>query len=90
MVDTGTGRCVCAYVSVRVAQVCATLTPACISPVFLFLVERVVDQRLPRRCSNRDKVMVTVFQLWNYVEANGISDMDSHITELAVDGTTQT
>ncbi|XP_075998352.1 rho family-interacting cell polarization regulator 1-like [Genypterus blacodes] len=51
--------------------------------VFLFLVERVVDQRLPRRCSNRDKVMVTVFQLWNYVEANGISNMNTHITELA-------
>ncbi|XP_071773680.2 rho family-interacting cell polarization regulator 1 [Centroberyx gerrardi] len=51
--------------------------------VFLHLVERVLEQRLPRRGGNRDKVMVTVFQLWSYLEADGISDMDTHITELA-------
>ncbi|KAM3836172.1 rho family-interacting cell polarization regulator 1-like [Diretmus argenteus] len=51
--------------------------------VFLRLVERVLEQRLPRRGGNRDKVMVTVFQLWSYLEADGISDMDTHITELA-------
>lgn len=51
--------------------------------VFLCLAERVLDQRLPRRGSNRDKVMVTLFQLWSYLEANGISDMETHIIELA-------
>ncbi|XP_045892469.1 rho family-interacting cell polarization regulator 1 isoform X1 [Micropterus dolomieu] len=51
--------------------------------VFWCLVERVLDQRLPRRDSNRDRVMVTLFQLWSYLEANGISDMETHITELA-------
>ncbi|XP_069383941.1 rho family-interacting cell polarization regulator 1 isoform X10 [Paralichthys olivaceus] len=51
--------------------------------VFLCLTERVLDQRLPRRGSSRDGVMVTLFQLWSYVEANGISDMEIHITELA-------
>ncbi|XP_040894213.1 rho family-interacting cell polarization regulator 1 isoform X2 [Toxotes jaculatrix] len=51
--------------------------------VFLCLVERVLDQRLPRRGSNRDGVIVTLFQLWSYIEANGISDMETHITELA-------
>ncbi|XP_034443213.1 rho family-interacting cell polarization regulator 1 isoform X2 [Hippoglossus hippoglossus] len=45
--------------------------------------ERVLDQRLPRRGSSRDGVMLTLFQLWSYVEANGISDMETHITELA-------
>ncbi|XP_027128549.1 rho family-interacting cell polarization regulator 1 isoform X3 [Larimichthys crocea] len=51
--------------------------------VFLCLVERILDQRLPRRGSSRDSVMVTLFQLWTYLEANGISDMETHITELA-------
>ncbi|XP_062276272.1 rho family-interacting cell polarization regulator 1 isoform X1 [Scomber scombrus] len=51
--------------------------------VFLCLAERVLDQRLPRRGGNRDKVMVTLFQLWSYLEANGITDMETHITELA-------
>ncbi|KAK2841788.1 hypothetical protein Q5P01_011988 [Channa striata] len=51
--------------------------------VFLCLVERVLDQRLPRRGSNRDQVMVTLFQLWSYLEANDISDIKAHITELA-------
>ncbi|XP_053283610.1 rho family-interacting cell polarization regulator 1 isoform X2 [Pleuronectes platessa] len=51
--------------------------------VFLCLIERVLDQRLPRRGSSRDGVMVTLFQLWSYVEANFVSDMKTHITELA-------
>ncbi|XP_044213513.1 rho family-interacting cell polarization regulator 1 isoform X1 [Thunnus albacares] len=51
--------------------------------VFLCLAERVLDQRLPRRGGNRDKVMVTLFQLWSYLEANGITNMETHITELA-------
>ncbi|TKS74019.1 Rho family-interacting cell polarization regulator 1 [Collichthys lucidus] len=51
--------------------------------VFLCLVERILDQRLPRRGSSRDSVMVTLFQLWTYLEANAISDMETHITELA-------
>ncbi|KAF3689307.1 Rho family-interacting cell polarization regulator 1 [Channa argus] len=51
--------------------------------VFLCLVERVLNQRLPRRGSNRDQVTVTLFQLWSYLEANNISDIETHITELA-------
>ncbi|KAM7413814.1 hypothetical protein PAMA_018892 [Pampus argenteus] len=51
--------------------------------VFLCLTERVLDQRLPRRGGNRDKVIVTLFQLWSYLEANSISDIETHITELA-------
>uniref|UniRef100_A0A8D3DPS9 RHO family interacting cell polarization regulator 1 n=1 Tax=Scophthalmus maximus TaxID=52904 RepID=A0A8D3DPS9_SCOMX len=53
----------------------------CVCVLFLCLVERVLDQRLPRRGSN--DVTVTLFQLWSYLEANGISDMETHITELA-------
>ncbi|XP_072242643.1 rho family-interacting cell polarization regulator 1 [Leuresthes tenuis] len=51
--------------------------------VFLCLAERVLDQRLPRRGSNKDGVTVTLFQLWTYLESNGNSDMETHITELA-------
>uniref|UniRef100_A0A671XQD1 RHO family interacting cell polarization regulator 1 n=1 Tax=Sparus aurata TaxID=8175 RepID=A0A671XQD1_SPAAU len=51
--------------------------------VFLCLAERMLDQRLPRRGSNRDRLRVTIFQLWTYLEANGISDMETHVTELA-------
>ncbi|KAK9517324.1 hypothetical protein VZT92_025206 [Zoarces viviparus] len=51
--------------------------------VLLRLVERVLDQRLPRRGDSRDGVMVTLFQLWSYFEANGITDMETLMTELA-------
>ena len=62
----------------------------CVCVVFLCLAERVLDQRLPRRGGNRDKVMVTLFQLWSYLEANGITDMETHITELAEEGISNT
>uniref|UniRef100_A0A3P8Q0S4 FAM65 N-terminal domain-containing protein n=2 Tax=Astatotilapia calliptera TaxID=8154 RepID=A0A3P8Q0S4_ASTCA len=51
--------------------------------LFLCLVERVLDQRLPRRGSSRDNMMVTLFQLWSYLDSNAVSDMDTHIIELA-------
>ncbi|XP_068579103.1 rho family-interacting cell polarization regulator 1-like isoform X2 [Cebidichthys violaceus] len=51
--------------------------------VFLRLVERVLDQRLPQRADSRDGVMVTLFQLWSYLEANSVIDMETLITELA-------
>lgn len=50
--------------------------------VFLCLVERILGQRLPRRC-NTNGQMVTVFQLWSYLESNGVCDMEMHISELA-------
>ncbi|KAM3609102.1 uncharacterized protein V6R79_009834 [Siganus canaliculatus] len=51
--------------------------------VFMCLVERILDQRIPRRGCNRDGVLVTIFQLWTYIEANGVTDMETHVTELA-------
>ncbi|XP_013879534.1 protein FAM65B [Austrofundulus limnaeus] len=51
-------------------------------PVLLCLVEKVLDQKFPRR-GNRDRLMVTVFQLWSYLESNSVSDLETHITELA-------
>ncbi|XP_056137267.1 rho family-interacting cell polarization regulator 1 isoform X2 [Lampris incognitus] len=51
--------------------------------VFLRLVERILERQLPRRGCNRDNIMVTVFQFWSYLEAEGVSNMDTHITELA-------
>lgn len=50
--------------------------------VFLSLAEQVLDQKLPRRDSTKD-VTVTLFQWWNYLEANGVSDVETHVSELA-------
>ncbi|XP_021167391.2 rho family-interacting cell polarization regulator 1 isoform X2 [Fundulus heteroclitus] len=50
--------------------------------VFVCLVERILDQKLPRR-GNTDRQIVTVFQLWSYLESNGISDIEMHISDLA-------
>lgn len=61
----------------------AGLLPERAEAVFLCLVERVLDQRLPRRGSSRDNMMVTLFQLWSYLDSNAVSDMDTHIIELA-------
>uniref|UniRef100_A0A3P8TWC8 RHO family interacting cell polarization regulator 1 n=1 Tax=Amphiprion percula TaxID=161767 RepID=A0A3P8TWC8_AMPPE len=65
------------------STVYSSILPERADTVFFSLVERVLDQRLPRRGSNRDRVMVTLFQLWSYLESNGINDMETHITELA-------
>ncbi|KAM9753699.1 rho family-interacting cell polarization regulator 1 [Menidia menidia] len=51
--------------------------------VFVSLTERVLDQRLPRRCSDGGGAIVTVFQLWTYLDSNGVQDIQTHITELA-------
>ncbi|XP_063335124.1 rho family-interacting cell polarization regulator 1 isoform X3 [Pelmatolapia mariae] len=61
----------------------AGLLPERAEEVFLCLVERVLDQRLPRRGSSRDNMMVTLFQLWSYLDSNAVSDMDTYIIELA-------
>lgn len=53
--------------------------------MFLCLVEQILDQRLPRR-GNTGKGIITVFQLWSYLESNGISDIEMHIAELAEEG----
>lgn len=50
--------------------------------VFLSLAEQVLDQKLPRRDSTKD-VIVTLFQWWNYLEASGVSDVETHVSELA-------
>ncbi|XP_022054314.2 rho family-interacting cell polarization regulator 1 isoform X1 [Acanthochromis polyacanthus] len=65
------------------STVYSSILPERADTVFFSLVERILDQRLPRRGSNRDRVMVTLFQLWSYLESNCINDMESHITELA-------
>ncbi|XP_070400225.1 rho family-interacting cell polarization regulator 1 isoform X1 [Nothobranchius furzeri] len=50
--------------------------------VFLCMAERVLGQKLPRR-GPRDKLVVTLFQLWTYLDSNNIRDIETHITELA-------
>ncbi|XP_034033169.1 rho family-interacting cell polarization regulator 1 isoform X2 [Thalassophryne amazonica] len=51
--------------------------------VFLCLLERVLYQKLPRRGTSRHEVKVTVFQLWSYLDANDVRDLDTHVSELA-------
>ncbi|XP_062245012.1 rho family-interacting cell polarization regulator 1 isoform X2 [Platichthys flesus] len=69
--------------STAFSSILAEMVSSMADKVFLCLIERVLDQRLPRRGSSRDGVMVTLFQLWSYIEANVISDMETHIAELA-------
>uniref|UniRef100_A0A3Q0SRF2 RHO family interacting cell polarization regulator 1 n=1 Tax=Amphilophus citrinellus TaxID=61819 RepID=A0A3Q0SRF2_AMPCI len=66
-----------------VSTVYSGLLPERADTVSLCLVERVLDQRLPRRGSSRDNMVVTLFQLWSYLDSSGVSDMDTHIIELA-------
>ncbi|XP_031420240.1 rho family-interacting cell polarization regulator 1 isoform X2 [Clupea harengus] len=51
--------------------------------VFLRLVERMLERRLPRRGGGAAREMITLFQFWSYLEAEGVIDLDTHVTELA-------
>ncbi|XP_060733836.1 rho family-interacting cell polarization regulator 1 isoform X1 [Tachysurus vachellii] len=51
--------------------------------VFMHLVERILEKKLPRRCGGAAKEIVTVFQFWSYLEAEGVSELETHVTELA-------
>ncbi|XP_060779927.1 rho family-interacting cell polarization regulator 1 isoform X2 [Neoarius graeffei] len=51
--------------------------------VFVHLVERILEKKLPRRCGSAAKEILTVFQFWSYLEAEGVSELETHITELA-------
>uniref|UniRef100_A0A8C7IIC0 RHO family interacting cell polarization regulator 1 n=2 Tax=Oncorhynchus kisutch TaxID=8019 RepID=A0A8C7IIC0_ONCKI len=51
--------------------------------VFLRLVERILERRLPKRGGQAAREMLTLFQFWSYLEAEGVSELDTHITELA-------
>ncbi|XP_056454967.1 rho family-interacting cell polarization regulator 1 isoform X3 [Gadus chalcogrammus] len=51
--------------------------------VFQRLVERILERRLPRRSTDKDVVLVTIFQLWSYLEVEGIKDLNAHVSELA-------
>ncbi|KAM9502976.1 rho family-interacting cell polarization regulator 1-like isoform 4-T5 [Salvelinus alpinus] len=51
--------------------------------VFLRLVERMLERRLPTRGGGVARDMLTLFQFWSYLEAEGVSELDTHIIELA-------
>lgn len=53
-------------------------------PVSLRLVEKMLNDRFPQQ-SSRD-VPVTIFQLWTYLEANKVTDVEKHMSELAKEG----
>lgn len=79
--DTGKATHVCA----RFTTLCTRQVNTCVFPVLSCLVERVLEQRFPQR-GNRDEPVVTLFQLWSYLESNGISDMEFHIIALTEEG----
>uniref|UniRef100_A0A8C9TFV2 RHO family interacting cell polarization regulator 1 n=1 Tax=Scleropages formosus TaxID=113540 RepID=A0A8C9TFV2_SCLFO len=51
--------------------------------VFLRLVERILERKLPRRAGGGARETLTIFQFWKYLEAEGVSALDAHVTELA-------
>lgn len=51
--------------------------------VFLRLAERILERRLPKRGGGVARDMLTLFQFWSYLEAEGVSELDTHIIELA-------
>ncbi|XP_058607801.1 rho family-interacting cell polarization regulator 1 isoform X1 [Onychostoma macrolepis] len=51
--------------------------------VFLRLLERILERKLPRRAGVASKETLTLFQFWSYLEAEGVNDLDTHIPELA-------
>ncbi|XP_026143345.1 rho family-interacting cell polarization regulator 1-like isoform X3 [Carassius auratus] len=54
--------------------------------VFLRLLERILERKLPRRTGDASKETLTLFQFWSYLEAEGVNDLDTHIPELAEEG----
>ncbi|KAI4877903.1 hypothetical protein NFI96_016787 [Prochilodus magdalenae] len=54
-----------------------------VDAVFLRLMERILERRLPRRGGGAAKESITIFQFWSYLEAEGVSELDTHVTELA-------
>ncbi|XP_056334069.1 rho family-interacting cell polarization regulator 1 isoform X2 [Danio aesculapii] len=67
-----------AYAS-RLPERCAGFSDA----VFLRLLERILERKLPRRAGSTSKETLTLFQFWSYLEAEGVNDLDTHIPELA-------
>ncbi|XP_067274974.1 rho family-interacting cell polarization regulator 1 isoform X2 [Pseudorasbora parva] len=51
--------------------------------VFLRLLERILEKKLPRRAGCASKESLTLFQFWSYLEAEGVNDLETHIPELA-------
>lgn len=56
-------------------------------PVSQRLVEKILNDKFPQQ-SDRD-VTVTIFQLWTYLEANEVTDVEKHVSELAKEGITR-
>lgn len=49
-------------------------------------MEKILEKKLPRRCGSAAKEILTVFQFWSYLEAEGVSELETHVTELAEEG----
>lgn len=77
---------VCIYVSKVVSNTKTYPTCVFLLSVFTRLVERILEKKLPRRCGSAAKGIITVFQFWSYLEAEGVNELETHITELAEEG----
>ncbi|XP_058848785.1 rho family-interacting cell polarization regulator 1-like isoform X1 [Acipenser ruthenus] len=51
--------------------------------VFVKLAERVLEKRLPKRGRSGRQELITLFQYWSHLEEEGVSALDTYITELA-------
>ncbi|MGH0146012.1 UNVERIFIED_CONTAM: hypothetical protein FKN15_007614 [Acipenser sinensis] len=51
--------------------------------VFVKLAERVLEKRLPKRGRSGRQELITLFQYWSHLEEEGVSTLDTYITELA-------
>lgn len=51
-------------------------------------MEKIVNDKFPQQGGSDEPV--TIFQLWTYLEANEVTDVDTLISELAKEGITHT
>uniref|UniRef100_A0A8C8H7L0 FAM65 N-terminal domain-containing protein n=1 Tax=Oncorhynchus tshawytscha TaxID=74940 RepID=A0A8C8H7L0_ONCTS len=71
------------HISLVTDRAKAIMTKVNYCNLFLRLVERILERRLPKRGGVVARDMLTLFQFWSYLEAEGVSDLDTHIIELA-------
>ncbi|XP_043914594.1 rho family-interacting cell polarization regulator 1 isoform X2 [Protopterus annectens] len=55
----------------------------CAETVFIKFAELVLDRRLPKRSRTSCSEPLTVFQYWNYLDSQNISQLEQYILELA-------
>uniref|UniRef100_A0A4W5PB36 RHO family interacting cell polarization regulator 1 n=1 Tax=Hucho hucho TaxID=62062 RepID=A0A4W5PB36_9TELE len=80
---TAVRRTIKQHISLVTDRTKAIMTKVNYCNLFLRLVERILERRLPKRGGGVAREMLTLFQFWSYLEAEGVSELDTHIIELA-------